>query len=654
MEATFVDAEITPEDACEGLTVIKRTWSLVDDCGNAAADQVQTITIRDNMVPIVITKNITLSLGEDGTLTIDDDAVDDGSYDNCTAQENLIFSLSKTYYTCDDIGENEVTLTVTDLCENSATGTATVTITVPTVTSVYVSADAARYMDEVTLYAEIESYCGIGDLEGTVEFFLDGVSIGSAPAYPIPYGEEGYPDKLRASLLYQISVIPKNNYETDPWHVTAEFVPITAYYEESTSDEAELFIYPREATPFSATAGFYTGPIYAWTTTPTSSTGTVTLSATIVDANVPVGDVRGAVISFYYINTDGSRTPIPSAQNLPVGLVDQLDGTVGTASADVQLNLGNQLSADYMVGIEIKGGYINDPESPESQAQITIYKQTAGGRINGAAELVNTVNTNGQIKGAIGQTTEVSFDVTYNKKGRNPQGRVTIVIWSWYDANGLLDNTLHKYIITSNAINATVVNQPEQGHAYFSSKANLKEEIDGQTISVQGNSVLQMWLFDDNNDGGPNGLLGIQYDRLEGGIWYSNNWNGTNTVMGQIAGTPDYAAGFVQVSADGSKSTEEIVIQEEMETETESQFIVFPNPASDKATFRFVPQTDTRARLELYSVNGALLQTLFEGNVKAGEVYEMVYQPEVRVTGMVLYRLILDQRVINGKLQIQR
>jgi len=654
LEATFVDAEITPEDACEGLTVIKRTWSLVDDCGNAAADQVQTITIRDNMVPIVITKNITLSLGEDGTLTIDDDAVDDGSYDNCTAQENLIFSLSKTYYTCDDIGENEVTLTVTDLCENSATGTATVTITVPTVTSVYVSADAARYMDEVTLYAEIESYCGIGDLEGTVEFFLDGVSIGSAPAYPIPYGEEGYPDKLRASLLYQISVIPKNNYETDPWHVTAEFVPITAYYEESTSDEAELFIYPREATPFSATAGFYTGPIYAWTTTPTSSTGTVTLSATIVDANVPVGDVRGAVISFYYINTDGSRTPIPSAQNLPVGLVDQLDGTVGTASADVQLNLGNQLSADYMVGIEIKGGYINDPESPESQAQITIYKQTAGGRINGAAELVNTVNTNGQIKGAIGQTTEVSFDVTYNKKGRNPQGRVTIVIWSWYDANGLLDNTLHKYIITSNAINATVVNQPEQGHAYFSSKANLKEEIDGQTISVQGNSVLQMWLFDDNNDGGPNGLLGIQYDRLEGGIWYSNNWNGTNTVMGQIAGTPDYAAGFVQVSADGSKSTEEIVIQEEMETETESQFIVFPNPASDKATFRFVPQTDTRARLELYSVNGALLQTLFEGNVKAGEVYEMVYQPEVRVTGMVLYRLILDQRVINGKLQIQR
>ncbi|HOI88444.1 MAG TPA: hypothetical protein PLV51_11345, partial [Lentimicrobium sp.] len=187
-----------------------------------------------------------------------------------------------------------------------------------------------------------------------------------------------------------------------------------------------------------------------------------------------------------------------------------------------------------------------------------------------------------------------------------------------------------------------------------SSKANLKEEIDGQTISVQGNSVLQMWLFDDNNDGGPNGLLGIQYDRQEGGIWYSNNWNGTKTVMEQIAGTPDYAAGIVQVSADGSKSTEEIVIQEEMETETESQFIVFPNPASDKATFRFVPQTDTRARLELYSVNGALLQTLFEGNVKAGEVYEMVYQPEVRVTGMVLYRLILDQRVINGKLQIQR
>ena len=591
-------------------------------------------------------------MNSNGTVTIDNDAVDNGSYDNCEGV--VAFNVEPNTFDCDDIGENEVTLTVTDLCGNFATGTAIVTITVPTVTSVYISADAARYMDEVTLYAEIESYCGIGDLEGTVEFFLDGISVGSATAYPIPYGEEGYPDKLRASLLYQISVIPKDNFETDPWHVTAEFVPATEYYEESTSGEAELFIYPREATPFSATVGFYTGPIYAWTTTPTSSTGTVTLSATIVDANVPVGDVRGAIISFYYINTDGSRTPIPSAQNLPVGLVDQLDGTVGAVSADVQLNLGNQLSADYMVGIEIKGGYINDPQSPESQAQITIYKQTAGGRINGAAELVNSVNTNGQIKGAIGYTTEVSFDVTYNKKGRNPQGRVSIVIWSWYDANGLLDNTLHKYIITSNAINATVVNQPDQGHAYFSSKANLKEEINGQTFSVQGNSVLQMWLFDENNDGGPDGLLGIQYDRQDGGIWYSSNWNGTGTVMEQIAGVPDYAAGFVQVSADGSKDVEVTEISENMETENESHFTVFPNPMRDKATFRFVPQTDTRARLELYNINGSLMKILYEGEVKAGEVYEIEYQPAGRITGMMLYRLILDHKVINGKLEIQR
>ncbi|MBW6489721.1 MAG: HYR domain-containing protein [Lentimicrobium sp.] len=661
--ATFVSESFTTESTQCGWT-LERIYTISDGCESNDFNVTVTYTGSDQTLPTVITQNITVSLGESGTVTILDNAVDDGSYDNCTESADLIFELSQTEFSCDDIGINEVTLKVTDLCGNFATGTATVTITVPTVTEVFTSAEAARYMDEVTLYAIIDSYCGTESLTGTVDFYLDDELVGeNIPAYPVPFGEDDY-GKLRASLLYKIgynaegtdlniNIMPKDEPEDNPWIVKAEFTPTTEYYVES-EDETNLIIYPRDASPFSATVGFYTGPIYAWTTTPASSTGTVTLSATIVDTNVPVGDVRGATITFYYINSNGGRTPIPSAQNLPVGLVDQLDGTVGAVSADVQLNLGNQLSADYMVGIEIKGGYTNDPESPESQSLITIYKQTAGGRINGSAKLVNTENTNGQIKGAIGETTEVSFDVTYNKKGRNPQGRATIIVWSWYDANGLLDNVLHKYIITSNAINATIVNQPETGDGYFSSKANLKEEIDGQTISIQGNSVLQMWLYDDNNDGGSNGLLGIQYDKQEGGIWYSNNWNGYSTEMEQIAGTPDYAEGIVQVSADYSKDVEVTETPDDLEAGNVGLFSVYPNPTSDKATFRFVPQADGRARLELYSTNGAFIQSLYEGEVKTDQVYELEYRPADRVASMVFYRLILNEKVINGKLLIQR
>lgn len=51
LNATFVDADVTPADACANEQVIERTWSLVDDCGNAAADQVQTIAIKDTIRP---------------------------------------------------------------------------------------------------------------------------------------------------------------------------------------------------------------------------------------------------------------------------------------------------------------------------------------------------------------------------------------------------------------------------------------------------------------------------------------------------------------------------------------------------------------------------------------------------------------------------
>ncbi|MDH7516485.1 MAG: FlgD immunoglobulin-like domain containing protein [Bacteroidota bacterium] len=48
-QATYSDA-VDASDACA--VVITRTWSLVDNCGNKAADQVQTITVKDNTIPL--------------------------------------------------------------------------------------------------------------------------------------------------------------------------------------------------------------------------------------------------------------------------------------------------------------------------------------------------------------------------------------------------------------------------------------------------------------------------------------------------------------------------------------------------------------------------------------------------------------------------
>ena len=50
LQATYVDVE-TADANCQNAYTITRTWSLVDECGNAAADQVQTITVIDTIRP---------------------------------------------------------------------------------------------------------------------------------------------------------------------------------------------------------------------------------------------------------------------------------------------------------------------------------------------------------------------------------------------------------------------------------------------------------------------------------------------------------------------------------------------------------------------------------------------------------------------------
>jgi hypothetical protein len=96
----------------------------------------------------VLTQNLTVAL-QNGTATITTAQVNNGSTDACGI---ATLALSKTTFSCDNIGANTVTLTVTDTHGNVATQTATVTVTgtVPTPTiavkpssSVYTGGNAA-------------------------------------------------------------------------------------------------------------------------------------------------------------------------------------------------------------------------------------------------------------------------------------------------------------------------------------------------------------------------------------------------------------------------------------------------------------------------------------------------------------------------------
>lgn len=95
-----------------------------DNSGNVSTCQTR-VDVVDNTAPVALCKNVTVTL-VNGTATVTADDVNNGSSDNCGIAS---LSLSNTTFTCANIGNNTVTLTVTDNAGNTTTCDATVTVT---------------------------------------------------------------------------------------------------------------------------------------------------------------------------------------------------------------------------------------------------------------------------------------------------------------------------------------------------------------------------------------------------------------------------------------------------------------------------------------------------------------------------------------------
>ncbi len=109
--------------ADEGLQL--RNLIVTDNSGNSSSASF-LVDVQDTISPTLVTRSITLQLGATGQATIAPSQLDGGSSDNCSNQ--LFYSASKTSFDCNDLGSNQVTLTITDQNGNSSAGIATVVV----------------------------------------------------------------------------------------------------------------------------------------------------------------------------------------------------------------------------------------------------------------------------------------------------------------------------------------------------------------------------------------------------------------------------------------------------------------------------------------------------------------------------------------------
>lgn len=170
---SFSKREFTCEDLGDHVITVTAT----DASGNSTTGTLN-FTIIDGLFPVVQTKNATLALGEDGTVELEPEMIDNGSFDNCS---NITLSVNKSVFNCADIGNHTVTLTVTDDRGRESSKTATVTI-VDNIQPVVVTQNIAIDLDPVLGYTDIDPkdilvICPDAIIEeptGGIDFFVPG------------------------------------------------------------------------------------------------------------------------------------------------------------------------------------------------------------------------------------------------------------------------------------------------------------------------------------------------------------------------------------------------------------------------------------------------------------------------------------------------
>jgi len=114
------------ENSCGQQFVNDVDYSATDDCGRSlAGDASATIFVGDFEPPVARCVS-SLTIGPGGAVFLTADEVDNGSSDNCGIVSRTLSTPGP--FTCDQVGDFPVTLTVADACGNTDSCVATVTV----------------------------------------------------------------------------------------------------------------------------------------------------------------------------------------------------------------------------------------------------------------------------------------------------------------------------------------------------------------------------------------------------------------------------------------------------------------------------------------------------------------------------------------------
>jgi len=117
---TLSQTEFTCDDI--GIHTVRLSYSKDGETGFCDIE----VSIEDNTPPVIQLTTISIDLNETGVASILFSDIDAGSYDNCDS--NVTYTLSKSVFSCKEVGTNDIQVIAEDSSGNRSTGTTSVTV----------------------------------------------------------------------------------------------------------------------------------------------------------------------------------------------------------------------------------------------------------------------------------------------------------------------------------------------------------------------------------------------------------------------------------------------------------------------------------------------------------------------------------------------
>ncbi|QIE58286.1 HYR domain-containing protein [Rasiella rasia] len=148
------------------------------DAGGLSSSCTAIVTVENGVMPNAVCQDASVQLDALGMVSIIDASIFDGGSTDACGGTNLTFSVSPDTFTCADVGDNTVTITVTDDGGNTSTCTATLTVEdviAPTVScmdlTVSLDANGEASIDPADLVVMSDDICGIAQTSADITDF---------------------------------------------------------------------------------------------------------------------------------------------------------------------------------------------------------------------------------------------------------------------------------------------------------------------------------------------------------------------------------------------------------------------------------------------------------------------------------------------------